>query len=192
MPEPAAAFAALFRDHARPLLAYALRRVDRPEDAADVVAESMLVAWRRLDDVPQGDETRLWLFGVARNVIANHRRTQRRGDRLGAKLREQLCAFASDHAPDVARAVTVRQALDLLSDDDREILRLAAWEGLTPSELAVAMVIPAATVRSRLHRARARLRAALDQIGWTDEREPRAGHGDLDEHVLVRKVEGES
>jgi RNA polymerase sigma-70 factor (ECF subfamily) len=67
-------FRRLFDDAERDLLAYALRRVDRPEDAADVVAETFLVAWRRLDDVPPGAQARLWLYGVARRQLANQRR----------------------------------------------------------------------------------------------------------------------
>ncbi|HEY3140934.1 MAG TPA: sigma factor, partial [Acidimicrobiales bacterium] len=75
-------FEELYRAQVRSLLAYALRRVDHPEQAADVVAETMLVAWRRLDQVPPGDEARLWLFGVARRVLANQRRGSARRDRL--------------------------------------------------------------------------------------------------------------
>lgn len=65
------------RTHA-PLLAYAVRRVADPADAADVVAETFLVAWRRLDDVPAGEAARPWLYGVARRVLANHYRGERR------------------------------------------------------------------------------------------------------------------
>ena len=83
-------FRRLFGDHERELLAYALRRVDRPEDAADVVAETFLVAWRRMDRVPAGDEARLWLYGVARRQLANQRRGQLRRSRLADRLRSEL------------------------------------------------------------------------------------------------------
>ncbi|WHP17872.1 RNA polymerase sigma factor [Cellulomonas sp. ES6] len=83
-------FAALFERTHRPLLAYALRRVSDPADAADVVAETFLVAWRRLDDVPAGEAARPWLFGVARRVLANHYRGERRRDALADRLRDQL------------------------------------------------------------------------------------------------------
>jgi RNA polymerase sigma-70 factor, ECF subfamily len=183
---PAESFESLFTAHARALLAYALRRVERAEDAADVVSETMLVAWRRLDDVPAGAEARPWLFGVARNVLTNQRRSKDRGGRLGAKLRTHLADLVHrDHSDDVGTTLVVRTAMDHLNDEDREILRLTAWEGLTPSELAIAMSIPAPTARSRLHRARGRLRTELERLGW-------AGHEDDDERVLVRRKEGES
>src|SRR5262249_25660963 len=79
-------FEALYAAHGRAILGSALRRVSRPADAADVVAEPFLVAWRRLDDVPPGAEARPWLSGVARRTLANHRRGERRRQRLGQRL----------------------------------------------------------------------------------------------------------
>ena len=69
------------------MLAYVLRRVERAEDAGDVVAETFLVAWRRMDKVPAGDEARLWLYGVARRQLANQRRGELRRSRLADRLR---------------------------------------------------------------------------------------------------------
>src|SRR3954447_15329981 len=89
-PDRAARFTRLFADTEREILAYALRRVDRPEDAADVVAETFLVAWRRLDDLPSGDGARLWLYGVARRQLANQRRGRLRRSRLANRLRDAL------------------------------------------------------------------------------------------------------
>jgi RNA polymerase sigma-70 factor (ECF subfamily) len=180
--EPAQRFSAIFREHSRALLAYALRRVEQPQDAADVVAETMLVAWRRLGDVPGGEETRPWLFGVARRVLLNHHRSQRRATRLGERLKATLVEIHLDHQDDGAE---VREALARLSEEDREILRLTAWEELDPTEIAVALGVPAGTVRSRLHRARARLRHEL-------ERDERAGHVRADGHPLVRDLKGEA
>jgi RNA polymerase sigma-70 factor (ECF subfamily) len=80
-----ARFEELFARTRSALMGYAVRRVGDPADDADVVAETYLVAWRRLDEVPPGEETRLWLFGVARRVLANHQRGERR--RLAAGLR---------------------------------------------------------------------------------------------------------
>jgi RNA polymerase sigma factor (sigma-70 family) len=155
-------FRRLFADTERELLAYALRRVDRAEDAADVVAETFLVAWRRLDAVPEGDEARLWLYGVARRQLANQRRGELRrsrlADRLGAELR---AAVGPSQASEDHRVAAVRAALARLEEDDREILRLSGWEELTPSEIAAVMGLPGVTVRSRLHRARKRLRTEL-------------------------------
>jgi RNA polymerase sigma factor (sigma-70 family) len=155
-------FRRLFAATERDLLAYVLRRVQRPEDAADVVAETFLVAWRRLDRVPADDEARLWLYGVARRQLANQRRAQLRRSRLADRLRRELpVVLASAPAPEDHRAAAVRAALARLEEEDREILRLTSWEGLTPSEIAAVVGVPAVTVRSRLHRARKRLRAEL-------------------------------
>ena len=148
---PADRFRQLFADTERELLAYALRRVDRAEDAADVVAETYLVAWRRLDTLPAGDEARLWLYGVARRQLANQRRGQLRRSRLADRLRAELpAAVAAHRSPEDHRVATVRAALARLDEEDREILRLTSWEGLTPSQIAAVMGVPGVTVRSRL------------------------------------------
>src|SRR2546426_9890454 len=68
-------FERLVHENSRAILAYAIRRTKRPEDAADVLSEVLLIAWRRLEDVPRGREARLWLFGVGRRVIANENRS---------------------------------------------------------------------------------------------------------------------
>jgi RNA polymerase sigma factor (sigma-70 family) len=164
MATPADRFRRLFADTERELLAYALRRVDRVEDAADVVAETFLVAWRRMDRVPEGDEARLWLYGVARRQLANQRRGQLRRSRLADRLRAELPAAAAiAHGPEDHRVAAVRAALARLDEEDREILRLSSWEGLTPAEIAAVMGVPGVTVRSRLHRARKRLRSEVLQ-----------------------------
>ncbi|MEV4259420.1 RNA polymerase sigma factor, partial [Spirillospora sp. NPDC049652] len=85
-------FEDLYAENRAKVLGYALRRTGDPQDAADVVAETFLVAWRRLDDVPPGDEARLWLYGVARRVLAGQRRGERRRSALGARLRSELAA----------------------------------------------------------------------------------------------------
>ena len=158
-------FRVLFDTHRQLLLGYALRRVDEPADAADVVAETFLVAWRRLGDVPEGEAARAWLLGVARRVLANQRRGERRRDGLADRLALELTAVAVE--PDGDRVV--RRALERLSEQDRELLLLAGWEGLTPAEIAQATGTLAVTVRSRLHRARRRLRAELTALGWESE-----------------------
>jgi RNA polymerase sigma-70 factor (ECF subfamily) len=183
----------LFEHHARPLLAYAIRRVVDPADAADVVGETFLVAWRRLDDVPAGPESRLWLFGVARRVLANHRRSEMRRHGLSARLRQMLATEMPAAAPsvDVETAQVVAQAMARLGVDERELLRLTSWEGLSPGEIAVVMDVPPGTARSRLHRARAQLRRELEAVGWDDERSGDRGHVEADERVLVRDAEGD-
>jgi RNA polymerase sigma factor (sigma-70 family) len=158
-------FHRLFSDTERELLAYLLRRVDRSEDAADVLAETFLVAWRRIDTVPEGDDGRLWLYGVARRQLANQRRGELRRTRLANRLRAELpVAVASACGAEDHRVAAVRAALARLEEEDREILRLSSWEGLAPSEIATVMGLPGVTVRSRLHRARKRLRTEVLQL----------------------------
>ncbi len=141
-----------------------MRRTDGPHDAADVVAETFLVAWRRIADVPAGADTRLWLFGVARRVVANHRRGERRRTDLSARLGDQLATqLAATPMPEPRGAGRLAPALAQLSDDDREILLLSAWEGLEPAELATTLGIGGSTARSRLRRARHRLERHLAQ-----------------------------
>jgi RNA polymerase sigma-70 factor, ECF subfamily len=141
------------------ILGYAGRRCAVPSDAADIAAEVFVVAWRRLREVPDGEE-RLWLFGVARRVLSNHRRGQLRWHRLADRLRDELAGSMTAEPGDEA-ALAVREAIATLPEADQELLRLAVWDGLTPSEIAALEDVPAATVRSRLMRARARLRLAL-------------------------------
>jgi RNA polymerase sigma factor (sigma-70 family) len=159
-------FRRLFDAEARSVLGYALRRVESREDAADVVAETFAVAWRRIADVPPGDQARPWLYGVARRVLANQRRGELRRRRLADRLREQLSATA----PALALGgdgvdAAIAGALARLPEHEREVLLLACWEGLAPAEIAVVLQLPGATVRTRLHRARARLRTTLTQDG---------------------------
>jgi RNA polymerase sigma factor (sigma-70 family) len=154
-------FSRLYREQGRAILAYALRRVENREDAADVVAETFLVAWRRLAEVPPGSEARLWLYAVAGRVIANLHRSERRRTRLGDRLAESLrTELATRAAPD-GEAAEVLRAMAGLSDEDRELLLLVSWEGLAPSEAAKVLAISSLAARSRLHRARRRLRALL-------------------------------
>lgn len=155
-------FTELYELAYRPLLGYVLRRVDQPADAADVLAEVFLVAWRRLDEVPGGDEGRLWLFGVARRTIANHRRGVRRREAATERLRAEFASMIAQ-VPDSRgpEEPLVASALERLSEDDREVLTLTVWEGLSSPDIARVLGLKPATVRVRLHRARGRLRAEL-------------------------------
>ena len=150
-----------------PLLAYALRRA-QPEDAADVVAETFLVAWRRRHEMPAAEETRLWLYGVARRVLANQNRGGVRRERLGERLRQQVTAVVAtelggpDPGNEVPERLAVQAAFARLGELDREVLMLTVWEGLEPREAAAVLQVSPEAVRTRLSRARARMR---DLIG---------------------------
>lgn len=162
-PDASARFEALYRATRVPVLGYLSRRTASLEDAADLLAEVYLVAWRRIADVPAGDEARLWLFGVARRVLANYHRRSRTEARLAGALQESLRLLAETVPGPDPRAELVSAAMAKLSAADREVLTLAAWEELTPAEIARVIGRPAAVVRVRLHRARQRLGELLEK-----------------------------
>lgn len=181
MDERSERFRGLYR-WAQPLVtAYALRRTATPEDAGDVVAETFLVAWRRLDDVPVGDDALLWLYVTARNVLMNEARRIRRRSELVIRMATALTVHgATANAPDEDGLVAL-QCLRSLPEADREVLMLAAWEGLGAEDIGRVVGCSAAAARVRLHRARRQLRrvaGALAEIG-----EPTRKHSSGSGHV---------
>lgn len=153
----------LYRKQARAILAYALRRVKNPEDASDVVAETFLVAWRRLDEVPLGRGERLWLYAVARRVAANIRRAEGRRTRLSERLAETLPTELANPPEPGGEAAGALRAMAGLGDEERELLLLVTWDELSPSEAAKVLGLTQLAARSRLHRARRRLRGLLEE-----------------------------
>lgn len=152
---PDRAFREVFGRHYGAIYGYAARRLGR-DDAADAAAEVFTVVWRRIRTVPDEPETLPWLYGVARKVVANQQRGRRRRERLEAKaLAEPVRRL--DSGPD-----DLDGALAALRESDREVLMLVAWEGLGPNALAKALGCSQNAAVVRLHRARARLAAALD------------------------------
>jgi len=147
--------------HATAVRAYALRRTD-PATADDVCAEVWTIAWRRLDRIP--DDALPWLFGVARRVLANHRRGERRRAALRGRLVERGFGWAgSVPPPAIPSDRHLAEALASLKPADREALLLVAWEELEPARAAAALRVSPATFAVRLHRARKRLAAQLDR-----------------------------
>jgi RNA polymerase sigma-70 factor (ECF subfamily) len=165
-------FGRLYREQGRAVLAYALRRVEDPEDAADVVAETFLVAWRRLDEVPIGARERLWLYAVARRVTANHRRAEGRRSRLAERLAESLRGELVTNPALGGEAAEVLRAMGDLDEEDRELLLLVTWEELSPGQAAKVLGISSLAARSRLHRARRRLRTLLERRESVGSRNP--------------------
>lgn len=155
-----ARFEAVYAANHVSVLGYALRRTASPDDAADVLAETFLTAWRRFDELPDGDEARLWLYGVARRVLANYYRGERRRTALADRLRGELAHsyLPSELTGERARIAT---ALRALPEQDRELLTLAAWEDLDYGQIAVVLGCSRNAVRIRLHRARQRLAREL-------------------------------
>jgi RNA polymerase sigma factor (sigma-70 family) len=157
-------FEALFRENYPAVRAYALRRTS-PDLAQDVVAETFLVAWRRLEDVPA--DALPWLYGVARRVLANQRRGADRRQRLEDRIASAAPPTTShDPGASAGEAELLRLALGRLPEPSREALMLVAWQGLSGARAARAAGCSRATFAVRLHRARARLAAevaALDR-----------------------------
>lgn len=176
-------FQRVYTDHFDAVLGFSLRRTTRPEDAGDVVAETFLVAWRRIRHVPEEPATLPWLYGVARRVLANQRRGDSRRHRLGERLRHDLAVVVPDVSDEVVVQADVAEAMSRLSPRDEEVLQLHLWEGLEPREIAEVLGLGTAVVRPRLSRARARLRALLGNDP------PRAGHSSSRHPIPIREEE---
>jgi RNA polymerase sigma-70 factor, ECF subfamily len=151
-------FELIYDEHAVAVKSYVLRRADAVL-ADDVVAEVFVVCWRRLEELPP--DALPWLLGVARRVLS----TQRRGERRRVALRERLRVSSEPAAGALQPGGdgALKTALASLSDEDRELLLLIAWDGVTPSAAALILDIKPATARVRLLRARRRLSEALDR-----------------------------
>lgn len=167
MDERGERFTALAHEIGEPVRRYLRRRADR-DDVDDLVAEVFLVLWRRLDDVPGG--TRLpYAYRVAANCLANHRRGVRRRVALTEKVTRLDPPRATAPPEDAEAFPDVHAALNTLSDLDREIVTLWAWEQLRPAEIAAALeVTPALSANAvsvRLTRIKASLREHLERIG---------------------------
>ncbi|MBB6344737.1 RNA polymerase sigma factor [Nonomuraea muscovyensis] len=158
-------FEAVYAQTYEQILGYAVRRCDSPEDAADVVAETFAIAWRRVDVLPPGEQARLWLYGVARNVLANHRRgvARRRLTELDADVAD-LYGRTPEEGVELGAIV---QALRRLPEADRELLSLVAWEGLDAGQIAEVLGCSRNAVRIRLYRARRRFSRTLAGAGVT-------------------------
>ena len=150
-----ARFEAVFAEVYEPLQRY-LRRRCAPSDVDDVLADVLLVVWRRIDEVPT-DVPVAWCYGVARRSLANHRRGITRAARLFGRMARERPV---DDAPPVEDPALAR-ALSSLSAGDQELVRLWAWEALPPREIAVVLGISPNAASIRLHRVRGKLAELL-------------------------------
>lgn len=159
-------FEAIFRDAYPRVLAFAMRRLTSRDVAEEVAAETFLIAWRRLEVVPE--EALPWLLGTARNVLANQRRSARRREAAGPQVALEAVELP-DLATPIPEQVAARQAFarafSALRLRDREVLALSAWDGLSPREAGQVMDCSPATFSLRLHRARGRLLKELAASG---------------------------
>jgi RNA polymerase sigma factor (sigma-70 family) len=164
-PDDRGRFQAVYEAHYRAVLAYARRRVPDPNDAQDAVAETFTIAWRRVDELPAGDGALPWLYGVARRVLANQRRSDQRRVDLSLRLRGQT-ALTVELEPQLEaddERRTVLDALGRLRDADQELLRLAVWEELPHRGIGQIIGCSESSVAVRLHRARNRLGREIEK-----------------------------
>ena len=152
-------FDRLYEHHSSAIRAYCHRRVG-PSDAEDAAAEVFTVAWRRRDEIPGGGRELPWLYGVARRVLSQQRRSAARYLRLTNRVRSVRGAVPP--LPEVVvvqrtEYQQVRDVLDQLRDGDRDVLLLSAWEGLSHRQMAEALGCSTAAVDKRLTRAKQRL-----------------------------------
>ncbi|MGD0167176.1 MAG: RNA polymerase sigma factor [Gaiellaceae bacterium] len=153
-------FERLYEQHFERVAAYLLARTDR-DSAAEAVARTFEIAWRRLPDMPV--EPLPWLLGVARRVLADQRRAQGRRNALIEHIAETAMETFDDHAEALATRELVLAAIKDLTLFQQEALLLIAWDGLSEREVAAVLGCSRGAVALRLHRARKQLRAALDR-----------------------------
>jgi RNA polymerase sigma-70 factor (ECF subfamily) len=156
--EARAHFEAVYRAHAGAVRTY-VRRRSNAQTADDVVADVFIIAWRKLDQIP--DDALPWLLGVARRILANRRRGWAREEALrGRVMFEQACAPSARSVRSEADEAVLR-ALATLRERDREVLLLVGWEGLEPAQAARVLRVRPNTFAARLSRARRRFAQAL-------------------------------
>ena len=159
-------FTVLFRRHAPHIQRYVVRRLG-PDAADDIVAETFLLAFRQRNSYdPARSDARPWLYGIATNLIGRHRRAEIRLYRALARtgadpVTEPFTDRVDDRVSADHASRQLATALARLSGDLRDTILLAAWSDLSYEEIAVALGVPAGTVRSRLSRARTKLRQIL-------------------------------
>ena len=151
------AFEEAYAAHEPSVRAFVLRRLGET-GADDVVSEVFLAAWRRVDELPA--DSLPWLLNIARGVMSNRRRADVRWQALVARMSHEPGHAGAGQARDLDLGVF--EALATLSETDRELVLLVAWEGLSRDQIAAALGIPRGTVTVRLHRARRRFARALE------------------------------
>ncbi|MFT4030553.1 MAG: sigma-70 family RNA polymerase sigma factor [Protaetiibacter sp.] len=161
----AAEVEALIAEVSPELLAYLTRRTQPVDDAADVLAETLLTIWKRRADIPPTrDCARAWMFVTARNHLMNHARGQARRHALADRLRDNLAGYDEAAPSGDDRAELVRDALGALPPEDQELIGLIIWDGFGVAEAGAIMGLSASTSRSRYSRAKARFARALEGL----------------------------
>jgi len=162
-PQTKIEFERLYMTHAQAVYQYCARRV-ATDDAKDATADVFVVAWRRFDDMPNGEAALPWLYVVARNVLRDRSRSRRRRDRLTAKVASHHEPSVEGPEPQVVRSSeyeAVIAAMERLSETDREVIRLVEWEGLSREKVAEMMFVSRAAIDKRMARAYKKLARIL-------------------------------
>jgi RNA polymerase sigma-70 factor (ECF subfamily) len=159
-------FTAIYDGCRQRVWAYVASRAGR-QVADEVVSETFTVAWRRLDDVPE--QPLPWLLVVARNILRDSIRAEARSASVAAELMSWAEPAEADIAEEVSERYALLKALATLPEDDRELLILSAWQGLTPAQAAAVVGCSPITLRVRLHRARKRLGQAASASASLEE-----------------------
>jgi RNA polymerase sigma-70 factor (ECF subfamily) len=172
LPEADCRFESCFRDNYAAVLAFAVRRLPDRATAEDATAETFAVVWRRRDLIP--DEPLPWLYGIVLRVVANQRRSGLRQRRLSDRLAHEGSSRAPAPEPGdmLNRRDAFADAFQRLSEHEREVLRLVAWDGLDTREAATVLGCSATAFRVRLHRARRRLAKHLEATGHSANERP--------------------
>ena len=162
-----ALFQSLYEHQQPDVLAYFLRRLGR-EDAVEATADAFLMAWRRIDDAPDGEEVRLWLFCIARNVLRNRQRTNRRIRRLTSRL--ATVPVDPEPLPETlvlrrAQDREVLAALDRLRPSDREVIKLRLWEEASYEQIATVLGCSRHAAEQRYSKSLQRLRRVCRRAG---------------------------
>ena len=160
-------FDAFFAAHYPELRRYVIRRIEDPGAADDVLAETFAIAWRRREQMPE--HALPYLFGICHRVIANRRRSAKRRSRLFNRLAATRVDLGRDPAEILAERSEIARAFSQLSDSQREVLRLVAWEGLSAADAAKVLGCSSAAFRVRLHRARSELAKRLGEAGHEED-----------------------
>lgn len=161
-----AEFAEFYRRHFRQIYSYCLRRIS-PDRIDDAVADTFLVAWRRLADVPEGASALPWLYGVAYKVLSTQRRGRSRQEALKTKLAASGATpmtGVEDFVVTAEESAQVLEAMSRLKPTDQEILKLAVWEELPYPDIALVLEIAPGAVKQRAYTARKNLTREFNRL----------------------------
>jgi RNA polymerase sigma-70 factor (ECF subfamily) len=152
----------LVRHHSRALFSYSFRRLNDPTSCEDVVAETLLIAWRRWNDLPAPDKELAWLYAIAFRVLSNHRRSRDRRDHLYVRLAAQRDVQPDSDDSDLIDTGVLVRALGQLQTQERELLEFLYWERLSYREIALIVGASENAVGIRINRAKRKLRTLLE------------------------------